>query len=165
MLFLLAVLLAFPTSGISIVAWLIYRYIRYQAESSRLSRRVQVREEIIKPLLNDRYLEYFIALAIPIRHGISITHREAEQCGRHIINFISHNPSVTSEFLKELQELSNEGGLIDPIEALRIEREIGGLGNIHMISYKSMMTLIRQNDIPCFNKVDMIAFMSKLNSM
>lgn len=160
-LFLLAVLLAIPTSGLSIIAWVVWFVI---AARNKAKERVagldgiRATRSVMEPLVGGSWADFYRALDIP-----KVAHKPGnaaydERCGQHILNFISHNHHVTEAFMNalKLHRMKGNPALPTAIEALGYEREWQG-GPMHHICYLAVTTLTSQNSLHCFDDVDMIA--------
>lgn len=154
-LFIIALLLAWPTFGLSIVAWVAILFINAKGHANKVERREKVKEAV-EPLFEGRFAEFFLALDMPIYEWEELSEAEAHQCGRHIMNYIAHNPTETSEFIRGLQKWKTKGApnLCDPITAAQDENRYNAKGEIHAVSYRAVEALMTNNSIPCFKKVD-----------
>lgn len=161
-LFIVALLLAWPTFGLSIVAWFVLVFLKAKGNANRVERRDKVKE-VIEPLFEGRFSNFFFALDIPIYDGEEMSEAEAHQCGRHIMNYIAHNPIETSEFIRGLQRWKTKGApnLCDPITAAQDENRYNAKGEIHAVSYRAVEALMIKNKISCFKKVDFSGFIKK----
>ena len=154
-LFVVALLLAWPTLGLSIVAWIGLFFIKAKGNTNKLEKREKVKETI-EPLFQGRFSDFFLALDMPIYECAEISDAEAHQCGRHIMNYIAHNPTETTLFINGLQKWKTKGdlNLCDPITAAKNEHNYDAKGDIHMVCYRAVEALMTNNKLKCFEKVD-----------
>lgn len=155
-LFIIALLLAWPTFGLSIVAWLAILFIKAKGNASRVEKRERVKE-VIEPMFGDRFAEFFFALDMPTFKWEEVSETEAHQCGRHIMNYIAHNPTETTEFMNGLKNWTTKGdpNLCDPVTAAKAENTYNAKGAIHAVSYRAVEAVMTNNRIKCFEKVDL----------
>lgn len=161
-LFIIALLLAWPTFGLSIVAWFALLFFKAKGKVNRIEEREKVKE-VIEPLFGGRFSEFFLALDMPIYDWEEMSEAEAHQCGRHIMNYIAHNPTETSEFIRGLQKWKTKRApnLCDPITAAQDENRYNAKGEIHAVSYRAVEALMTNNSMPCFKKVDFAGVLEK----
>lgn len=158
-LFVVALLLAFPTFGLSLVAWFALFVIRAKASATRVRKREKVKTTI-EPLFDDRFDDFFLSLDMPFHSSAEMSEADAHQCGRHIMNYVAHNPSEAALFLKGIENYSF-GHPCHPGLAALCERESGGKGEIHAVSYRAVEALMTNNKLKCFQNVDLAAVMEK----
>ncbi|WP_288949822.1 hypothetical protein [uncultured Paracoccus sp.] len=79
------------------------------------------------------------------------------------MNFISHNPDATQAFMEALRlhRLKGSTSLPTAIEAIGFERGWQG-GPMHLLCYQAIATLTTQNNLPCFDDVDMLSIVKKM---
>ena len=155
-LFIIALLLAWPTFGLSIVVWLILVFFKSKAKVEKIDRRREI-VQIIEPLFQGRFSEFFMAMDIPLIYGQDLTQEEAHKCGRHIMNYIAHNPSEAALFMNGLDRWRTKGSseLCDPITAARDEKNLNAKREIHVTSYRAIEAIMTNNyNLPCFRKID-----------
>jgi hypothetical protein len=155
-LFIVAVLLAWPTYGISILLWIGLSLARGALRGVANKRREQVRD-ILSPLFSNDFGGFFNALDIPVVGGYEFTSEESIQCGRHIVNYLAHNPSEAAIFIKGLERWRTKGdaNLCDPITAARDEKELDAKCEVHLTSYRAIEAIMTNNkNLRCFHMVD-----------
>jgi hypothetical protein len=155
-LFLVALLLAWPTFGLSIVAWFALSYFKGKAKAGAIEQRNE-RKLLIEPLFDDRFAEFIYELDLPLKGGESMSEVDAQKCGRLIMTYIAHNSEVGAFFMEGLrrwQGLNNEHIPL-PHFAARSERITGKGGEIHLTCYKAIQDLIERNpNLRCFDPID-----------
>jgi hypothetical protein len=160
LLFLLALLLAWPTYGLSIIAWIALLILRGILQARARIEAIDRREEdklLIEPLFAGKFAEFFRALDIPMLIGLRIDQEAAHQCGRHIMNYIAHNPTESALFIQGLKKWHTKGGgpLADPVIAADCERKFNEKGEIHLVSYRAIEALMTNNkELRCFYPID-----------
>ena len=154
-LFIIALVLIWPTKGFSFLAWISLFIILERNKNKKIKNR-EMMKIVIEPLFNGQFSEFFFALDVPIYSGIQITQEEAYKCGRHIMNYIAHNSSETTLFVQGLQKWKTKGSLhlCDPVTAAREEKSINIKGEIHIVSYRAIEALMKNNNLKCFEKID-----------
>lgn len=168
-LFILAILLAIPTSGISILAWIVWFFLAARNKAKdRVSglNHMRATRSIVEPLVGGDKAEFYQALDIPKTYAETRSEPRDSQCGQHILNFISHNPDLTQAFMEalKLHRLKGSASLPTAIEAIEFERGWQG-GPIHHICYFAIATLTSQNRLPCFDDVDIVSMTEKMNQI
>lgn len=166
LLFLVAVLLAIPTYGLSLLAWIVWFVLAARNNAKdRITGLDHMRatRSVIEPLVGGTRSAFYQALDIPkIYSGTRIESRDS-QCGHHILNFISHNSELTRAFMEalKLHRLKGSASLPTAIESIEFERSWQG-GPMHHICYFAIATLTSQNSLPCFDDVDMASVTEKM---
>lgn len=156
-LFLVALVLAWPTFGLSIVAWFVVAAIRGHNRHSKNEQR-RSRATLLAPMFNGRYAEFFEALDIPRLYGSVMMEDDADSCGRHIVNYIAHNPEESFVFSQGLMRWRTKGGsqLCDPILAAETETLLDEKAEIHLVSYRAIEALMINNrSLRCFHSIDL----------
>ncbi len=166
LLFLLAILLAIPTYGLSLLAWVAWFFLAARNNAKeRISglERMRATRSVVEPLVGGTRSEFYQALDIPKSYGDERSDASDSQCGQHILNFISHNPDATQAFMEalKLHRLKGSASLPTAIEAIRFERGWQG-GPMHQLCYLAIATLTEQNNLPCFDNVDVTSVMTKM---
>ena len=159
-LFVVALILAWPTFGLSVVAYvallLVRSYLRQNKKVDGMMRRADFRS-LMEPLFHGRSEEFFLALDIPTRLGREFTQEEARECMRHVMYFLADNPNEAALFMRGLENRrakSGDAGL-DPISAALYERNRNLKGEIHLLVYRAIATIKTANpSLRCFDKVD-----------
>lgn len=156
LLFILALLLAWPTFGLSLVAWFVLFALKgfKQAEASEQRKIVA---EVIEPLFKGRFADFYDALDIPYLRNAERTQSKSHQCGRFIMNYLAHNPSEAAIFTRGLKRWAAKGSgqLCDPVEAAEFETRYDEKKEIHLVAYRAIEALMSQNNLPCFQGVDL----------
>lgn len=124
--FVLALLLAWPTFGVSLLAWLAFVWLRAQKNVVRADARRE-KALLIDSIFSGRQAEFFSALNVPLKASACVqTKDDARKCGQHIVNYIAHNPDEMEVFLCGLKRWAGENEeLCHPVAALHIERRLG----------------------------------------
>lgn len=166
LLFFLAVLLAIPTYGLSLLAWVAWFFLAARNNAKeRINglERMRATRSVVEPLVGGTRSEFYQALDIPKSYRDDRSDARDSQCGQHILNFISHNPDATQAFMEalKLHRLKGSASLPTAIEAIRFERGWQG-GPMHHLCYSAIATLMEQNNLPCFDNVDVTSVMKKM---
>jgi hypothetical protein len=148
-LLIVALILAWPTYGLSLLAWIVLAFFKAKSKAAKAARREEIKESI-EPLFQGRFAEFFMELDIPIYSWEEITPAEAHQCGRLVMNYIAHNLSETRLFMQGLQKWG-----FNPVLAARGESS-GKKGEIHMVCYRAVEALTTNNKLKCFEKIDVL---------
>lgn len=169
LLFLLAILLAIPTYGLSLLAWIAWSFLAARNKAKeRINglEHMRATRSVVEPLVGGTWSEFYQALDIPKRHGDERNDARDSQCGQHILNFISHNPDATQAFMEalKLHRLKGSASLPTAIEAIRFERGWQG-GPMHNLCYLAIVTLTKQNSLPCFDNVEVTSVMKKMRQI
>lgn len=153
-LFLVALILAWPTLGLSLLVWAVAAYLLHiKNKVMKIERREQI-GKIIEPLFTDRYAEFFIALDLPTVSTMSVD--ESYQCGRHLVNYICHNPSESVIFIAALKKMADtESGFCHPVVAVGKESLNELKGDIHILCYWGVEAIMKNNSLKCFEKIDL----------
>jgi hypothetical protein len=167
LLFLLAVLLAIPTFGLSILAWIVWFFLVAQNNAKDKITgldHMRATRSVIKPLVGGTTADLYQALNVP--NALIDTGSEARdaQCGQHILNFISHNPDLVQAFMEalKLQQVKGSVSLPTAIDTIELERSWDDGGPMHFLCYFSIGTLTAQNSLPCFDNVDTASMTRKM---
>lgn len=166
LLFLLAVLLAIPTYGLSIIAWLVWFLLAARNNAkNRIAGLDHMRatRSIVEPLVGGSWSDFYQALDIPKIYAGACSESHNRQCGQHILNFISHNPDLTQAFMDalKLHRSKESDSLPTAVEAIGFERSLQG-GPMHHICYFAIATLTSQNNLPCFDDIDTASMTEKM---
>jgi hypothetical protein len=158
LLFILALLLAWPTLGLSLVAWFVLVFLK-AAKRAKASAQREVIAEVIEPLFKGRFADFYDALDVPYRWDAERTQSESHQCGRFIMKYLAHNPSEAAIFTRGLKRLAAKGSgqLCDPVQAAEFETRYDEKREIHLTAYRAIEALMSQNNLPCFQGVDLDA--------
>lgn len=168
-LFILAILLAIPTSGLSILAWIVWFF--WAARNKAKDRvsglnHMRATRSVVEPLVGGDTAEFYQSLDIPNTYTETRSESHDSQCGQHILNFISHNPDLTQAFMEalKLHRLKGSASLPTAIEAIEFERSWQG-GPLHHICYFAIATLTSQNRLPCFDSVDIVSLTKRMSQI
>ena len=161
-LFLVALVLAWPTFGLSLVAFFALRlvrgYLQAKAQMEGKQRRADFRT-LMEPLFQGRIEEFFLTLDIPRWAWADgeVTKEEARDCMKHILYFFSDNPDEAAQFMRALESHRVKSGAagLDPISVAFYERNRNIKGEIHLLVYRAIATIKTANpSLRCFDKVD-----------
>lgn len=165
-LFLIAILLAIPTYGLSLIAWAAWFF--WTARNNARDRiagleHMRATRSVVEPLVGGTRSDFYRALDIPRINADTRSETLDLQCGQHILNFISHNPDATQAFMEalKLHRLKGSASLPTAIEAIGFERGWQG-GPMHHLCYQAIATLTAQNNLSCFDDVDMLSMVKKM---
>lgn len=156
--FILALLLAWPTFGLSLVAWFVLLFLK-GAQQAKSSEQRKVVAEVIEPLFKGRFADFHDALDVPYEWNAERTQSKSHQCGRFIMNYLANNPSEAAIFTRGLKRWATKGSgqLCDPVEAAEFEVRYDEKKEIHLTAYRAIEALMSQNNLPCFQGVDLDA--------
>ena len=151
-LFLIALVLAIPTFGLSIVGWFVLALVKNLGKAARSKRREEIASQL-EPLFGDAFDDFFMSLGVPAMYGCQISQPDAYKCGRHIMNYIAHNPTELASFMMGLK--NEDGTFNNPVSAADYEAMRGELGEVHLTSYRAIQALVLNNpSMKCFESVD-----------
>jgi hypothetical protein len=154
MLFILALLLAWPTFGLSLVAWVIYKAMSGSSKISNRHRNV----EVIEPFFDGRFDHFFGALEVPTLSGNPVPAADAHQAGRLIMNYVAHNQDEFRTFLNGVKFWTVPWGNRPPsaIAAVHSENVMETVATVRAASYRGIETLMMSNpELRCFRDVDL----------
>ena len=155
LLLVVALILAWPTYGLSLVAWFVLSLIRVAARRAAIERRKDLRAQL-EPLFEQRFDEFFLALDVPMRSKYEVTNQEATQCGRHILNYLAHNPGEAALFLKGVEKEARRFGGKQPDPVLAARREVfnGAKAEMHLSCGRAIVAVATHNpSLQCFRNV------------
>lgn len=168
-LFLVALLLAWPTFGLSIVAWLGLAWAKAARTGQRASAR-RSRVAAIEPMFQYEYDDFdgFVDMMdLPMVPGMTMSSEEQYTCGRLIMNYIAHHERECAVFIALFMATGRNhagGGLSMASYTLLVEktqeRKLA-----HAICYRAVETLISSNRLPCFRSVDYGEVVAQLANM
>lgn len=156
-LFIVALVLAWPTFGLSLIAWFVLAWFKARQKVTGINRREEVKTTI-DPLFQNRFSDFFYALDMPTTSDEELTEQEAHQCGRHIMSYLAHNPSEAAIFMKGLDKWRTKGNptLCDSVTAAGDEKNLNAKGEIHLTSYRAVEAVMTNNSgLRCFSKVSL----------
>lgn len=158
LLFIIALILAWPTFGLSLVAWFLLLFLNGVKEA-KASKKRKVIAEVIEPLFGGRFSDFYDALDVPYEWNAERTQSKSHQCGRLIMNYLAHNPSEAALFTRGLKRWATKGSgqLCDPVDAAGYEMLYDEKKEIHLTAYRAIEALMSQNSLPCFQGVDLDA--------
>lgn len=152
----MAVLFAIPTYGVSLIVWLVLVLMRAKGQADRSVER-ENRKVFVEPIFTGQFAEFFRALDMPLIPGESIDHNDAHKCGRHIMNYIAHNPDEGALFMRGLNKWRTKGDYspCHPVVAAADERALNCKGEVHLVAYRAVEAIMTNNPgIPCFRSID-----------
>ncbi|OWQ98388.1 hypothetical protein [Sphingopyxis witflariensis] len=155
-LFLVALLLAWPTFGISILLWLGLVFVQTKPKIEKIDRAKEV-ASVIHPLFTGRHADFYRALDVPLVFQPRDQQRDAVQAGQHIVNYLAYNPEEAAIFMQGLAKWKDKGsaGLCHPVAAAEFERDFEAKREIHLTSYRAIQALMANNpSLHCFRNVD-----------
>lgn len=167
LLFLLALLLAWPTFGLSLLAWFALGFYHANVKVAAGERRRKVADDI-GPLFKEKHDEFYKALDIPYLTQRTISDDDAMRCGRHIMNYIAHNPHELKIFMSGLQRWKTKGSYepCDAITAATCENDYNAKGEIHLTSYRAIEALVANNpNLKCFSSVNLSRLAKYISSL
>lgn len=166
-LFVLALLLAWPTLGLSLVAWCALAWFRAASQSARIRRMKEMRDSI-EPLFSPGLDKFFLALDMPVRKSQQVTAQDAETCGRHILNYLSNNPSEAAIFIRGAGKHAQRSGSgkLDAVDAAMWERMCAAPGDVHVPSYRAVVAITRNNpSIRSFDAINLQAVAGRIDRL
>lgn len=131
-------------------------FLKSQGATNRSNER-QNRKVFIEPLFTGRFADFFNALDIPKKPGRMTSEADAHQCGRHIMNYIAHNPDEGALFMRGLEKWRTKGDdrPCHPATAANDERRLDCKGEIHLVGYRAIEALTANNsDLRCFASIN-----------
>lgn len=164
-LLIIALILAWPTYGLSLIVWG-----AALALKRKLQNKSSARKSHLETVFRGRYADFFLSLDIPTvsrLYGTSMSADEANQCGRHIANYISSHPDEMKLFISGLDRWRTKGSpeLCDPVTAAQEECRFKAWGEIHIVSWRAAEAVMKNNrHLTCFNKVDLREITAKIDT-
>lgn len=156
-LFVVALVLAWPTFGLSLVVWFVLAWSKAKNKVAKSDRREELKT-VIEPLFQGRFADFYYALDVPTIGG-NPSEQEAHQCGRHVMNYLAQNPSEAALFMKGLDKWKTKGSttLCDPVTAAHNEKTTPQKGEIHLTSYRAIEAIKTNNpNLSCFKYVSIL---------
>jgi len=154
-LFILALILAWPTFGISILAWLFLAFLKAKKRAGKIDQMRQTKT-VLDPLFQERFSDFFSSLDVPFKNGETISNEEADHCGRLVVNFIAYNPEEMELFINGLKRWKDGTGsaLCNPIQAAKIESFLSK-AEVHLAAYRAIEALsVNNKDLRSFQKIN-----------
>lgn len=155
-----AVFLAWPTVGLSLLAWFGWLvWLRVRADRDAKTRKAISGK--LKVLMDGHHIEYAGGLMLPYTEGVAYEARTAAQLeamGRIIQRFLVQNPKEADKFIAAVEaQCGCDGDLCvsPPTEALMYEDDREPL--VQLVSYRAVEALMTHNSLPCFQTVDLAA--------
>jgi hypothetical protein len=166
LLFLIALFLAWPTYGLSLLAWLGYAFLKARADAQKSLKR-QERMPLWELLFPNGYARFFDELDVPAFNDYELQRHDREKCGRHIVNYLAQNDSEGLLFLQGLSRWRQADGVYaDPIAAIAAERSLKGKGNVHLVAFRAIEAIMMNNPkLACFNMVDLTEVSHRVRMM
>lgn len=164
-LFLLALVLAWPTYGLSVLAWVVIAIVMAKSKANRAVDR-ETRKIYIEPLFTGRFADFFRALDVPTRGATVVSEAHAHQCGRHIMNYVAHNPAEGAEFMRGLEKWRTKGDPqpCHPVVAAGDEVRFNQRGAIHLVSWRAIEAVMTNNPgLECFRDIDLAGVKKRLD--
>ncbi len=165
-LFILALVFVIPSFGLSLVAWFALAWFNARQKVAGIHRREEMKT-VVEPLFGGQFAEFFLALDVPTMFE-EFTPEEARQCGRHIMNYVAHNPSETAMFMKGLERHRTRTGdkALDPVGAARDEYHRNAKAEIHLTSYRAIIAITTNNSsVGPFRKAHLAAVAMNVNAL
>ncbi|WP_162782131.1 hypothetical protein [Arenimonas caeni] len=152
-LFVVALVLAVPTFGLSLVAWAVVALMRAKGKRARRDNATAK----LEPVFAGEFADLVLSLDVPLREGQELTEAEAHQCGRHIMKYLANNPSEEAVFKRGVNKwkIGSAVGDWSPALAASSEAANGGWGDVHAVSFRAIEALMTNNTLGCFSKVDL----------
>lgn len=155
-LFIVAVLFAIPTYGVSLAVWCGVAVMRAKSQVHQSTER-ESRRVFVEPLFTGQFAEFFQALDMPLVPGGTVDHADAHKCGRHIMNYLAHNPEEGVVFMRGLNKWRTKGEYspCHPVIAASDERTLNCKGEIHLVAYRAVEAVMVNNPgLSCFRSID-----------
>lgn len=178
LLFLLAVFLAWPTFGISFLAF--FGWIAWSGYSR--AKNAEKREAfslLLKPIFEYEHIlgerapedgySYFIdELGLPFKNGCSSdandsypTIAQKKTCGRLVMQFLAHNPREAATFVKAVRKIDSAGDselgevlMYESSDALKLNYEYYS-SDIRLVCFRAIQALMTNNNLACFEWCDL----------
>ncbi len=119
---------------------------------------------LLEPIFRGEYRYFAHGLELPWRADISDddaeharTDEDLKQIGRLVMKYFAHNEREANAFISALKQQSdsNNGELASPHEALEYEfYDNRHHGPLMLVSYRAILALMTNNNLPCFRSVD-----------
>ncbi|WP_300725424.1 tetratricopeptide repeat protein [Pseudomonas sp.] len=154
--FVVALVLAWPTFGLSVLCWAVCFYVFGRKKTKARIPKADL--AAVEAVFQHEYADFFKALDVPYLQGAVITDGEAEQCGRHIKNYIAGNPPEIGLFFKGLAKWRTKGGdaYASPAIAAGEEFKFNLKEHVHGVSYRAIEALMINNPgLRCFKSVNL----------
>lgn len=174
--FLLALLLAWPTFGLSLLAWFGWRmWIGYSR--AKASQKSEVMTALLEPVFRGEYAMFAMGLQLPypdhlldedFNDGGVRTQKDMHQCGRLIMKYLAHNPKEAEAFIDALKYYgtTKQGEFEEPHEVLDWEfYRYRCDGPLKVVSYRAVAALMSNNTLTCFRSVDLGTVKERLQEM
>lgn len=155
-LFVVALVFAWPTFGLSLLCWVACYFLFGRRTNKAHIPKADLAK--VEAVFQQEYAEFFKILDVPYLQGRTITHEEAEQCGRHIKNYIAGNPSEARLFFEGLAKWGTKGRKVygSPVTAAGEELKYNVKENVHGVSYRAIEALMTNNPgLGCFKSVSL----------
>jgi len=169
LLFVLAVFLAWPTFGLSLLAlfgWIAWTgYSRGQKAENRQAMSVELEPIFDNDGTEDGYHNFMLSLGLPRKNeNVELTEYQLlmlKECGRLIMLYFAHNP-------REAKALMEARKMIDPDEFVSLGELLQWEDSEHrsfiwgyhssdlrLVCFHAVKALMTNNDLPCFEPFDL----------
>ncbi|MHC2364126.1 hypothetical protein [Rhizobium leguminosarum] len=158
--FIVALVFAWPTYGLSIIGWLVLVFFKSRNTVAKSVRRKEF-VSVLEPMFNGRFADFYRALEVPLLDGFALTEKDAHQCGRHVMNYLAQNPEEAALFVSGLEKWRTKGTsmLSDPVTAAQSEKMYDDKGEIHLTAYRAIKAVMLNNSLKCFDAVNLAKLM------
>jgi len=174
--FIVALLLAWPTLGLSLLAWIGWIF-WIGWNRARKSENSEILTARLEPVFDDDYALFANNLSLPYHDHVSIdeilqgdlrSNQDLHQIGRLIMKYLSNNPREADRFMValEVHGTASAGNLTAPHEALDWEfQDKRRDGPLKLVSLRAVEALMTNNDLRCFRSVDLTAVSEMVNEL
>ncbi|WP_417271604.1 hypothetical protein [Celeribacter sp.] len=175
-LFILALVLAWPTGGLSVLAWI--GWIAWQLHKGREAHKhSETLTALLEPVFKGEYAEFAAGLELPyhshittddIIKGNSRTEKDLHQIGRLIMKYLANNPCEAYAFINTLKRhgVDESGEMEAPWEVLQWEfYEKRSHGRLKWVGYRAVEALMPHNSLPAFHSVDLAGVSEMVTEM
>jgi len=153
LLFLVALALAWPTAGLSLVAWFAL-FVLAKIRQKRGPANIKEKKELLEKIVDGRYIEFFNSLDFPKKPDHLINDDHARTMARLIINHISKHDDEMKLFIDGVSRWVNKDSQeVDVVKMIELEKDDENRGGIHYASYRALLSLIRNNKLEIFNGI------------
>lgn len=165
-LFLVALFLAWPTYGLSLLAW--FGWVGWSGyRAGRAREKSELTTTLLEPVFQGEYADFVAHLHLPypdhitddeIIEGDVRTEAEMHQCGRLIMKYLAHNPKEAEAFVAALRPHYGgpNGELANPCDVIQWEfYDARDDGPLKLVAFRAVEALMTNNTLPCFQSVDL----------
>lgn len=167
LLLVVALVLAWPTFGLSLVAWCLLVWFSAAAKAAN-KKHIDQRRAVMDLAVRGRDAEFFLALDMPLKRRAELTPAEAEQCGRHVLNYVAHNSEETALLMRgvEKHSLRNGGAPFDAIAAAANETWATVKAEMHLVAYRGIVAVSTNNpNLQCFSKIEITTLRHRIRDI